>query len=118
MLTVLFVTNMYPDDENPGWGAFVRQQAEQLRKMGHRVDVLTIAPKKSRLGYLTASASVFNRTRKTPYDIVHAHYGLSGFPALFRHKTPLVITLHGSDALVGCIQPFVSRMVCSFADAV
>jgi len=56
--------------------------------------------------------------RQKKYDVVHAHYGLSGFPAMFRWKAPLVITLHGSDVLVGKIQPFISRFVCKFADGV
>jgi teichuronic acid biosynthesis glycosyltransferase TuaC len=117
-LKVLFVTNMYPDDANPGSGAFVSQQAEHLRKAGHQIDVLHIESGKSRLKYLTAPIDVFGRTRATAYDVVHAHYGLSGFPALFRYKTPLVITLHGSDALVGRIQPLISKTVCALADAV
>jgi glycosyltransferase involved in cell wall biosynthesis len=117
-LKVLFVTNMYPDGENPGSGAFVRQQADHLQKAGHHVDVLHIESKKSRLKYLTSPMEVFARTRTGAYDVVHAHYGLSGFPALFRYKTPLVVTLHGSDALIGHIQPMISKAVCSFADAV
>jgi teichuronic acid biosynthesis glycosyltransferase TuaC len=117
-LKVLFVTNMYPDEENPASGAFVRQQAESLRKAGHQVDVLQVESNKSRLQYLTSAIDVFGRTRRMSYDVVHAHYGLSGFPALFRYKTPLVVTLHGSDALLGHIQPLISRIVCSFADAV
>jgi teichuronic acid biosynthesis glycosyltransferase TuaC len=118
-LKVLFVTNMYPDQGNPGSGAFVRQQAEYLRKAGHEIDVLHIqGGGRSRLKYLTSPFDVLARTRRISYDVVHAHYGLSGFPALFRHKTPLVITLHGSDALLGCVQPLISKIVCSFADAV
>jgi glycosyltransferase involved in cell wall biosynthesis len=118
LLKVLFVTNMYPDEDNPGSGAFVGQQAEHLRKAGHQIDVLHIESRRSRLKYLTSPIDVFARTRTMSYDVVHAHYGLSGFPALFRYKTPLVITLHGSDALLGRIQPLISKTVCSFADAV
>lgn len=117
-LKILFVTNMYPNDHHPASGAFVRQQAEHLRRAGHQVDVLHIESSRSRLKYLTSPIDVFARTCTRSYDIVHAHYGLSGFPALFRYRTPLVITLHGSDALVGRIQPFISKTVCSLADAV
>src|SRR5215469_2046163 len=117
-LKVLFVTNMYPDDSNPGYGAFVRHQAEHLREAGHQVDVLRVGARHSRLKYLRSPLDVFLRTRQTRYDVVHAHYGLSGVPALFRKNTPLVITLHGSDALLGRFQPLVSKAVCSLADAV
>jgi teichuronic acid biosynthesis glycosyltransferase TuaC len=117
-LKLLFVTNMYPDDDNPASGAFVHQQAEHLRKAGHQVDICHIQTNRSRLRYLTSSIDVFARTRTMSYDVVHAHYGLSGFPAIFRYKTPLVVTLHGSDVLMGHIQPLISKVVCSFADAV
>src|ERR1700720_1099774 len=49
LLKVLFVTNMYPDDDDPGAGAFVRQQAEHLRKAGHQVDVFHVQNNRSRL---------------------------------------------------------------------
>src|SRR2546428_14023320 len=117
-LKVVFVTNMSPHEEDPASGAFVMQQAKQLRKIGHCVDVFHFLGYRSRLKYLTSAIDVFARTHKASYDIVHAHYGLSGFPSLFRYRTPLVITLHGSDALIGKIQPFISKMVCSLADAV
>ncbi len=115
---MLFVTNMYPNRANPASGTFVWQQAEHLRKAGHQVDVLHIESGQSRLKYLTSLFDVLARTRRGSYDVVHAHYGLSGFPALFRYRTPLVITLHGSDALVGRLQPLISKTVCAFADAV
>src|SRR6266496_5305918 len=34
-----------------------------------------------------------------------------------RNATPVVISLHGSDALVGWIEPLISRVVCALADA-
>jgi glycosyltransferase involved in cell wall biosynthesis len=117
-LKVLLVTNMYPDRENPGRGTFVMEQVEALRHGGVGVDVLYVPGHRSKATYLTAAADVFARTRHGAYDVVHAHYGLSGVPALFRHRTPLVVTLHGSDALVGRVQPFISRVVCRLADAV
>jgi len=42
---------------------------------------------------------------------------VTGLAALFRSGTPLVITLHGSDVLLGRIEPMISRFVCRFADA-
>lgn len=117
-LKVLFVTNMYPDRNDPGAGTFVHQQAEHLRRIGHQIDILHIQSKKSRANYLASALHVFTKTCSTRYHVVHAHYGLSGLPALFRYKTPLVVTLHGSDALVGRIQPFISKSVCALADAV
>lgn len=117
-MKILFVTNMYPTTENPGWGSFIMREAESLKRVGQTVDVLHFQGTKSTLKYIKACFTVFMQTLHCRYDIVHAHYGLSGFPALFRWRTPLVITLHGSDALVGRMEPFVSRLVCKMADAV
>jgi teichuronic acid biosynthesis glycosyltransferase TuaC len=117
-LRILFVTNIYPHPGNPVSGPFVMDQAESIRRLGHCVDVLHIMGYKSKLKYIEAVFRVFSQTLRCRYDIVHAHYGLSGFPALFRWRTPLVITLRGSDALVGKIQPLISRLVCRFADEV
>jgi glycosyltransferase involved in cell wall biosynthesis len=118
-IKVLFVTNMYPHAEDPASGTFVMQQVQQLRKMGHRVDVLHFLGYRSRMNYLKAAFNVLSRTRECHYDLVHAHYGLSGLPALFvRGKIPLVVTLHGSDTLIGVVQPLISRGVCWLADGV
>jgi teichuronic acid biosynthesis glycosyltransferase TuaC len=117
-LNILFVTNMYPGPGCPSAGTFVQHQADYLRKAGHRVDILNIGERRSPLKYFRSIFDVLSRTRTYVYDVVHAHYGLSGVPALFRSHAPLVITLHGSDALVGRMQPLISKTVCSLADAV
>ena len=116
-LKVLVVTAMYPHADNEASGAFVEQQVEQLRALGHLVDVLHFPGYRSRLEYFKAAREVFQRTRRQCYDIVHAHYGLTGLPALFRHGIPLVVSLHGSDALIGWHEPLISRIVCRLANA-
>src|SRR5262245_40709716 len=98
-MKVLFVTNMYPTPQRPGLGAFVWQQAEQLRRSGHVVDVVNILGFRSKLNYLKGAVDVVRRTRTTHYDVVHAHYGLTAIPAWFRLHAPLVVTLHGSCLL-------------------
>jgi glycosyltransferase involved in cell wall biosynthesis len=110
---------MYPSPERPGYGAFVWQQAERLRKLGHVVDVVNILGFRSKLNYLKAAITVLRKTSRVEYDIVHAHYGQSAFPAWFRWKAPLVITLHGSDVLQrGLFQGFSTRVITRLADAV
>ncbi|PYR97045.1 MAG: glycosyl transferase [Acidobacteria bacterium] len=117
-MRILFVTNMYPSAERPAWGTFVWQQAQQLRQFGHTVDVVHILGFRSKLNYLKGAVEVLERTRRTAYDIVHAHYGLSAFPACFRVRPPLVITLHGSDVLGGGLESFLIRVIWRFADSV
>jgi len=54
-----------------------------------------------------------------PYDVVHAHYGYSAYPAMFRSQAPLVITLHGTDVLgKNIFERLCTRAVSHFADAV
>src|SRR5215510_4335852 len=109
---------MYPSPERPGYGAFVRQQAEQLRQFGHTVDVINILGFRSKLNYLKGTLEVLRTTSRMAYDIVHAHYGLSALPAWFRLQAPLVITLHGSDVLGRSFENFCSWGISRFADAV
>jgi glycosyltransferase involved in cell wall biosynthesis len=108
---------MYPHPGNVGSGAFVMQQVEQIRALGHQVDVLHFPGYRSRLEYLKAAAEVSRRTHREHYDVLHAHYGLTGLVALFRSGIPLVVSLHGSDALVGWHEPLISRIVCRLANA-
>ena len=109
---------MYPTPRRPDYGAFVWQQAEQLRRVGHTVDVINILGFRSKLNYLKGAVDVLRQTRSTPYDIVHAHYGLTALPAWFRLHAPLVLTLHGSDLLGGHFERLCSLVIWRFADAV
>ncbi len=116
-LKILMVTAMYPSAENGGRGTFVMHQVEQLRTMGHQVDVLYFPGNRSKWAYLKAAIEVFRRTQDQQYSVVHAHYGTTGLTSLFRNSVPMVVTLHGSDALVGPIEPLISKFVSKMADA-
>src|SRR5712691_11629765 len=109
---------MYPHPERPGYGAFVRQQAESLGQCGHTVDIINILGYRSKLNYLKGALEVLRKTRRMAYDVVHAHYSWSACPAWFRLQAPLVITLHGSDVLGSSFESFCSRSIWRFADAV
>src|SRR5258708_7853488 len=116
-LRSLVVTEMYRHAGHEGYGACIMQQVEQLRFLKHQVDVVLFQGYRSKLEYVRAAIEVRRRTRSVKYDVVHGHYGLTGIAAVFRFATPLVITLHGSDVLVGRLPPMISRLVCRFADA-
>ena len=116
-LSVLVVTAMYPHAEQPGNGAFVMHQVEQLRAFGHHVDIVHVKGYRSRWNYMLGALAVFRATWRGAYDIVHVHYGLSGLSALVRWRTPLVVTLHGSDVLQTRLQRLVSRVVSAGAAA-
>lgn len=117
-MRILFITNMYPTSERPAYGTFVWQQAEQLRRCGHVVDVVNILGFHSRLNYLKAAVEIVRKTYSVPYDVVHAHYGFTAFAAVFRLNAPLVLTLHGSDVLGSRFELFCTKLISRFADAV
>jgi glycosyltransferase involved in cell wall biosynthesis len=116
-LKILIVTNMYPTPEAVNWGTFIQHQVHCLQNLGHNVQVYYVNGRKSIFNYLFAVFKVFFKTLCTRYDIVHAHHGLSGVISLLRVRTPLVTTFHGSDVLLGKIQPFLSRIAFKFSDA-
>ena len=95
----LVVTNMWPTEAEPQIGPFVVDQVEALRRMdGVEVDVFAFGPGPRALA--RAMRDVRTRHRDSGYDVVHAHFGLSAWPALALHRAPVVVTLHGNDLFV------------------
>jgi glycosyltransferase involved in cell wall biosynthesis len=98
-LRVLVVTNMYPSPERPALGPFVRDQVEALRRRGDlEVELFAFAPGPRAL--VRAAGRLRRRFRGRRFDIVHAHFGLTAWPALLARLGPVVVTLHGNDLLV------------------
>ena len=109
-LRVLVLTNMYPTPAEPEFGCFVRDQVDDLRALGIAVDVLAFDGRPKRSRYVGAGRRLRTRLRLRRYDIVHAHYGLTGAVAASQLRTPVVTTFHGSDAWIPW-QRTVSRLV-------
>jgi glycosyltransferase involved in cell wall biosynthesis len=86
---------MYPDDG--GRGPFVKEQVQDLRELGLSVDVLAFDGTTDPVNYLRALRRLHATLRKQSYDLVHAHYGLTGAVAITQRHTPVVTTFHGSD---------------------
>lgn len=96
-MRVLTVTNMYPEPQNPAWGTFIASQVESLVAQGVDTDVMIIRGYRSKLEYLRAIGEVRRRVREKDYDLVHAHYGLSGIVARMQTRVPVVISYCGND---------------------
>lgn len=96
---VLFVTNMWPDDERPWYGTFIRTQRDSLEQLGLPIDVLYIRGYLSQLAYARGMARAAQLNRSHRWDIVHAHYGHSAVAARFDVRHPLVISYCGDDLL-------------------
>ncbi len=97
-LRVLAVTNMYPTPTDPAYGAFVATEVAALARAGADVRVEFINGRRSRAAYLAAPLRINRAVRSAGCDVVHAHYGLTGFVSLFQ-RLPLVVTFHGDDLL-------------------
>jgi teichuronic acid biosynthesis glycosyltransferase TuaC len=94
LLRALVITNMWPSEADPGFGAFVRDQVHALRRIdGVDVEVFAFGPG----GYARAALDLRRRHGHERYDVVHAHFGLTAGPALVLRGAPLVVTLHGTD---------------------
>lgn len=96
---VLVVTNLWPSEVDPGFGSFVQAQMESLRPLGVEFDVLFIQGRESRWNYARASAELRRRLKAKPFDLIHAHFGLSGWVARSQFCVPVVVSFMGDDVL-------------------
>lgn len=95
-MKVLFVSS----GNSPGKpGAIVKSQGESLIKNNINPDYFVIS-KKGLKGYFKEYFRLKKIIRKTRYDIIHAHYGLSALVCLFiKKKEKLVVSYMGDDIL-------------------
>jgi teichuronic acid biosynthesis glycosyltransferase TuaC len=93
----LIVTNMYPTADRPELGSFVRDQVAALRRIaGVEVEMFAFAPGGA-ASYLKAARELRRRFKGQRFDVVHAHFGLTAWPALAAPGDSRVVTLHGTD---------------------
>ena len=111
-MRVLVVTSMYPAPSRPSLGGFVRDQVEALRAIeGLEVELFAFAP-----GGTSRFARAAVRLRRAHgrdrFDLVHAHYGLSGWVALaLGHRAPILVTFHGTDLAHRIVGPLSRGLV-------
>jgi len=96
-IKVLAVTNAYPTARDPQFGVFV---ASQMESVGLEADVTIqfLDCTRARWKYAAGIWRVRQAVRHGDYDVVHAHYGLTGFVASFQ-PLPLVVSFCGDDLL-------------------
>ncbi len=96
-MRALVVTNMYPSQAHPALGSFVRDQVEALRRLADvDVEVFAFEPG-GPAAYARAAADIRRRYGHDRFDVVHAHFGLTAWPALAAHGRRRAVTLHGTD---------------------
>lgn len=77
---------------------FITEQGNKLKDFGCEVDYFTITSKGIK-GYLGHLGKLNSKLNKKKYDIVHAHFGLSGALAVLQRKVPVVMTFHNGETL-------------------
>jgi len=95
-MRALVVTNMHPTGARPALGRFVVDQVAALRRIdGVEVELFAFPP--GLRSYPRAARALRRRCRGERFDVVHAHFGLTAWPALAVRGAPHVVTFHGTD---------------------
>ncbi|HEX6645514.1 MAG TPA: glycosyltransferase family 4 protein [Gemmatimonadales bacterium] len=97
-MRVLTVTNMWPRRDRPAFGAFVRSQVQSLEALGLDMALHVIEGDRGASSYALDIPLVRRAVRRFRPDLVHAHYGLSGWTAAWQ-PVPLVVSFCGDDLL-------------------
>jgi len=105
-LNILFVSS---GNSAAGITRVVKNQGLSLIKYGHSVEFYTIKGRGWR-GYLKSILPLRKFIRAKEFDVIHAHYSLSGFVcSLAFSNIPIVVSLMGSDIMGGRIMlPFIN----------
>lgn len=107
-MRVLVVHNFEPDEGAPQRGRWVRDQIDELRKLGVEIDVFSFH--RGRSEYAPATRRLRGLLKRQSFDLVHAHYGLAGWCALLAGARPLVVTFHGTDVRHPVVGPLSHRL--------
>jgi glycosyltransferase involved in cell wall biosynthesis len=107
-MRVLVVTNFVPDAAAPQRGRWVRDQVEEIRRLGVEVEVFSFRRGSSR--YLPAARHLRRLLREESFDLVHVHYGLTAWSAVLAGARPLVVTFHGTDVRHWLVGPLSRRL--------
>ena len=123
-MKILFVTNMFPNDRDPVGGIFVKEQIDDVARLGgfepsvYVIDGVGEGP----AAYLRSIHEIPHLIRNCGADVVHVHYGLSGlFLAFHRPAARVFLTLHGSDIMPRGgkpVQVLITRRILGKADRV
>ena len=128
-LRVLMVTGIYPTEDQPHKGTFIKSQVDSLIAAGVEVEVIHPKPGPILMRYLSIIAQVWQRTRTKRFDIVHGHYGQFCLFARLQWSAPVVASFLGDDLLgtplgdgkysrLHALNTKISRWLCKRVDAV
>ena len=101
VMKVLYVCSGNEGEIKP----FIKEQADSLKGYNIEIEYFVIIGK-GIPGYLRNWLLFKEQIKSKNYDIIHAHYGLSGFLSTLQRKVPVVITFHGSDIKIWWVRLF------------
>ena len=99
-MRALVLSNMRPDTAHPERGSFVRDQVAALRRLdGLDVELYEFPPGPRALAFAPRELRrrFPHRGAGGGFDVVHAHFGLTAWPALAVPAHARALTLHGTD---------------------
>ncbi len=106
IVRALVLSNMLPDTAHPERGTFVRDQVADLRRLeGLEIELYEFPPGARALARAGVDlrrryggpSLLSRRPSRVPFDIVHAHYGLTAWPSLVVPARVRALTVHGND---------------------
>ncbi len=107
-MKVLLVSNMYPSEEFPSYGVFVRNTKTILENEGIQVEKAVLQKRTSKIqkavGYAGHYANVIRKGLSGNYDAIYVHYAAhNALPLLILKKLKpsvrIVTNVHGSDVV-------------------
>jgi teichuronic acid biosynthesis glycosyltransferase TuaC len=132
IVRALVVSNMLPDDAHPERGSFVRDQVAALRGL-NVVDVELVEFSPGPRALAGAARELRRRfggrsargTAQPRFEIVHAHFGLTAWPALAVPTRVRALTVHGTDVThprtrlaTGAVLPLIDLLAAASAPLV
>lgn len=88
---------MRPDHGHPARGRFVRDQVDALRALGEDLEIELYEFPPGKRALARAAWELRRQYGCERLDVVHAHFGLSAWPALAVRARVRALTVHGTD---------------------
>ena len=91
---------MWPTEDQPDYGIFVKRQVDSLRSLGVRCDVLFVEGYRGAWEYVRAASRILrlNWSGRRP-SVIHGHGGETSLVVRWYWRGPVVVSYCGSDLL-------------------
>lgn len=110
-MKIFLISNLYPSEEDPDYGIFVRNIQNSLEVLGAEITGKAVIEGRSRSvsdkikKYIKFYSGIISNYRKGNFDLIYLHFlshsspGLWLAKILFGKKKKLVVNIHGSDIM-------------------